>query len=93
MKQLDMAKVVKRYNQIMVDCGWEHRTIGTRFSQDTQGWGLPQMVAEAKYLLGCYYEPGHSRYEDRNLDAYMHKAYLSETGKLKRFIATYKKYC
>ena len=51
------------------------------------------ILLDNTYLLGCYYEPGHSRYEDRNLDAYMHKAYLSETGKLKRFIATYEKYC
>ena len=91
MTRQEFIKAVKRYNQIMIDCGWEHRTIGTRYSENTQGWGIKEMVNEAKYLLSCYYEPGNCRYEDRNLDEDMKRAYRSETGKLKRFIAAYEK--
>ena len=46
-------------------------------------------VEEAEYLLSCYYEPGHCRYEDRHENR---SRYVSETGKLKRFIAAYKKF-
>lgn len=87
MKNLNMAKAVERYNLIMECCGYEHHTIGTRYSEGTENWGLADMVEEAEYLLSCYYEPGHCRYEDRKEDR---ARWTSETGKLKRFINAYK---
>lgn len=39
---------LKRYNAIMESTGREHLTIGTRMSEDTNGWNLADMVAECK---------------------------------------------
>ena len=90
MKQLNMKKAIERYNDIMECIGYEHNTIGTRLSESTEGWNLRDMVAECDYTLSTYYEEGHCnadmRYES---DERSRKAWKSETGKLKRFIATY----
>ena len=92
MKKLDMNKAINRYNNILMDCAWEHKTIGTRFSEDTENWTLADMVAECEYLLSCYYESGHTRYEDRLDSKEDYATWLSETGKLKRFINAYKQF-
>ncbi len=92
MKHLNMEKAIKRYNDIMMDCGWEHGTIGTSLSENTENWNLRDMVAEADYLLSCYYESGHCRFEDKFLGEDNRRIWLSETGKLSRFINTYKKF-
>ena len=89
MKKLNMESAIKRYNGIMMDCGYEHRTIGTNFSEDTENWNLRDMVAEADYLLSCYFESGHCRYEDRLLSKEDYKIWRSESGMLKRFIKAY----
>lgn len=89
MNKLNMEKVVERYNGIMYDLCLEHLTIGTRFSENTEGWNLRDMVAEADYNLSCYYESGHCRCDDRFLSKDEYKTWLSETGKLKRFIKAY----
>ena len=89
MKKLNMETALKRYNDIMYDLGYEHSTIGTRFSENTENWNLRDMVAEADYLLSCYFESGHCRYEDRLVDKEHYKMWLSETGRLKRFIKAY----
>lgn len=91
MKKLNMEKAIKRYNDIMYDCGIEHMTIGTNFSSpDTENFTLADMVHEAEYWLSCYYEAGHVRCDDRFCGEVCYKIWLSETGKLKRFINAYK---
>lgn len=47
------------------------------------------MVAEADYLLSCYYEEGNCRCDDRHLSKEDYKIWVSETGMLKRFINAY----
>lgn len=89
MKKVNMNSAIKRYNDIMYTCGYEHSTIGTRFSENTENWNLRDMVAEADYLLSCYTESGHCRYEDRLLSKEDYKIWLSESGRLKRFIKAY----
>lgn len=89
MKNLNMKSALKRYNDIMYDVGYEHSTIGTSLSENTENWNLRDMVAEADYVLSCYYEPGHARCEDRHLGKEEYKIWVSETGKLKRFIKAY----
>lgn len=90
MKHLNMKTAVERYNGIMFYICREHVTIGTRFSEDTEGWNIRDMVAECDYQLSTYYEEGHCngdmRYSD---DEDERKAWKSETGKLKRFIKAY----
>lgn len=89
MKHLNIKSATKRYNDIMYSCGYEHSTIGTKFSENTENWNLRDMVAEADYLLSCYYEPGHCRCDDRHLSKEDYKIWVSETGMLKRFIKAY----
>lgn len=36
MKKLNMESAIKRYNDIMYSCGYEHSTIGTRYSEGTE---------------------------------------------------------
>lgn len=91
-KMLDMQKVTKRYNDLMYSVGYEHATIDTRFSENTEGWNLRDMVAECAYILSCYTEPGHCRYEDRLIDKENYKIWLSEKGMLERFVNRFAPY-
>ena len=90
MKKLNMKNATKRYNKIMMSICCEHCTIGTRFSEGTDNWNLRDMVSEADYWLSCYYEDGNDRHDMKYEDEYGYKAWLSEKGKLERFINTYK---
>lgn len=90
MKYLNMEKAVQRYNSIMLSVGYEHSTIGTDFSENTETWNIRDMVSECAYVLGTYYEVGHCNEELRHVGEY--KTWLSVTGKLKRFIKTYEKF-
>lgn len=88
-----MKSAVKKYNDIMRTIGYEYNTIGTRLSEETETWNLRDMVAECDYTLSTYYEDGHcnadmrfSRYDDER------KMWVSEVGKLKRFINHWKPY-
>lgn len=90
MKTLDMAKVTARYNRIMLTCCLEHVTIGTSFSEDTEGWNLRDMVAEADYWLDMYQDPntasGEMRYDE---DPDVRKIWRRDVGLLTRFIKAY----
>lgn len=91
MKEFNFDKAVKRYNDIMMSLCYEHVTIGTRYSEDTKGWNIRDMVAECDYVLSGYFESGHCnadmRYSD---DPEERKIWRSETGRLQRFIAAFK---
>ena len=91
MKHLNFESAKKRYNDIMFDCCCEHLTIGTSFSEDTEGWNIRDMVAECDYLLDKYFDPstavGDMHYSD---DIVERKMWLNESNRLKRFINAYK---
>ena len=92
-KQYTFEKAVKRYNDMMFDLGLEFLTIGTRFSEDTDGWTIRDLVAEADYQLSCYFEDGNACGEMRHSeDEYERKAWRSTVGRLTRFINYYKPY-
>ena len=92
-KALNMEAAVKRYNKLMMDLGVEHLTIGMRLSQDTEGWGLKEMVQEAKNQLADFYNPEHDSYIHADgLTDDIKKRMQSDIGKLKRFIAAYEPY-
>ena len=40
---------LKRYNSIVFSTGREHKSIGTEFSEGTDGWNLADMVEECIY--------------------------------------------
>ncbi len=84
---VDIPKATKRYNNLMMFLAKEHCTIGTSYSESTEGWSLRDMVAECDYTLSTYYEAGHANAEMKEEDP---ETWKSETGKLKRFIETYK---
>lgn len=86
MKNLNIEVATTRYNGLMIDNGYEHNTIGTRLSENTESWNLRDMVAEVDYLLSTYYEDGHANHELK--DEYP-KEWRSVVGKLKRFINAY----
>lgn len=93
MNKLNMETAIKRYNKLLNELNYEHHTIGTRFSEGTEGWNLRDMVAECDYILSCYYEAGHCNNDMRySEDMEERKMWMSETGKLKRFIEKYKPY-
>lgn len=58
-----MKNAVKKYNDIMIQMGLDHNTIGTRLSERTEEWNLRDMVSECQYQLDCFSEEGHSSYE------------------------------
>ena len=91
MKKLNMESSIKRYNDIMCCLGYEHNTIETIYSENTEGWNIREMVAECDYTLSCYFEEGHCNGDMRySTDPEERKMWRSETGKLKRFIDAYK---
>ena len=87
-KQIVAAK--RKYNEIMMAICREHLTIGDTLSENTENWNLRDMVAECDYQLSTYYESGHCNCEELKQTDY--KAWRSETGKLKRFIAHWEPY-
>ena len=90
---LNMESVVKRYNKLMIDLGVDDLTIGMRLSQDTEGWGIKEMVEEAKNQLANFYNPEHDSYiKADGLTDDILKRMKSDIGKLKRFIAAYEPY-
>ena len=93
MKDADFKKAVKRYNGIMESIGYEHLTIGTKFSENTENWNIRDLVAEADYVLLTYYEDGHANGDLRySEEAEERKMWKSETGRLQRFIKAYEPY-
>lgn len=85
----NFEKACRKYNEIMMTLCYEYDTIGTDYSENTENWTLRDMVAECEYILSTYYENGHSNYEMKREDR---KQWISETGKLKRFIAHWEPY-
>lgn len=92
MKNLNMETAIKRYNKIMETCMYEWKTIGQPWSEGTENYGLEDMIREAKNLYDTYFEWCHSNCEMKNEDETCRKAWYRETGMLKRFIETYKKF-
>ena len=88
-----MKAAVKKYNDIMEILGYEHLTIGTSLSEDTENWNLRDMCAECDYVLSTYYETGHFNCEMRFSDDDTERMEWSrEVGMLKRFIKHWWKY-
>lgn len=81
-------KAVKRFNKVMMDIGYYHVTIGTEFSEMyNENTSISEMVKEAEFWLDTYYEEDHANGQMKEDDR---KLWLSETGKLKRFISAFK---
>jgi len=92
MKELKITQITEKYNEIMIELGYEHNTIGTRLSESTDGWNLRDMVAEMDYTLSTYYEDGHANEAMRHGEPEEKKMWKNQTAKMKRFINHYEKY-
>ena len=83
---------LRKYNEIMSILCLEHNTIGEELSEGTENWNLRDMVAECDYTLSTYYEGGHCNCDMKEDGPEGRKAWISETGRLKRFIAHWEPY-
>jgi hypothetical protein len=100
MMKINNQKIVNRWNSVMGDIGCEHIEIGGRSSEleyekayynVKDGISIAWMIDRAEYWLSCYSESGNVRCDDRFIDEYNYKIWLSESGKLKRLIARLRK--
>lgn len=87
MDKLNLEKAIKRYNNLMFLLHHEEYTIGTEYSEHTDGFTIRDMVDKCESVLSEYYEAGHMNHD---LKEENYKAWVSETGKLKRFIDAHK---
>lgn len=88
-----MKSAVKKYNDIMEILGYEHNTIGTSLSENTENWNLRDMVAECDYVLSTYYEDGHVNCDMRFSDYDIERMEWSyEVCMLQYFIKRYLRY-
>lgn len=63
------------------------------FIADTRdGWNLKDMIYEAEYLLGCYYEPGNIRYDETLTDKDAFKAWKKEIKMLRKWLEDFRPY-
>ena len=97
---INNQKIINRWNAVMNDIGCEYLMIGDRLSEleyekkyyDIEdGISIGWMLKEAKYWLSCYFEHVNVRCDDRFIDEYNYKIWVSESGKLKRLIARLEK--
>ena len=98
--KINNKRIVDRWNNVMNSIGCEYLTINSRLSEleDKKeyynlenGISLEWMLKEAEYWLSCYFESGNCRCDERFEGKEEYKIWVSETGKLKRLIATLKK--
>lgn len=87
MKNKVYEQAKERYNKLMFSLCLEHRTIGTQYSEDTEGMTIKDMANECKYQHDTYYEEGHANHELRNEDR---NTWKSEKDRLWRFWNKYK---
>lgn len=96
-EQLNMEAVIRRYNKLMEDIGYDESTIEP--VNNNTHWNLRNMVNRADMHLQTYYEGGHvNSFEefttgsDGRRDAKLVANWKSHTNKLKRFINKYAPY-
>ena len=98
--KINNQKLVNRWNDLVNDIGLEYLTINTNYSElesqkryynVEEGITIAWMLKKAKYWLSCYYESGNCRCDDRFESKHCYKIWVSETGRLKRLIATLEK--
>lgn len=92
------TKAIERYNDLMMFLAYEHKTIGTRYSEGTDNWNLRDMVSEVQYCLdlwqdkdGVYYQDCHAPWTTGEEREEVYKVWSAETGRMKRFIKRYEK--
>lgn len=85
MTEFDRAK--RRYNSLMTELCYEHRTIGTDLSEETENFTIKDMANECKYVHDTFYEEGHA---NNNLKRTDRALWQSQKDRLWRFWNKYK---
>ena len=95
MTQKELNAATKRYNEIMYSVCHEPVTIGTIYSEGTEGWNLRDMVSEMQYTLDIWNDEGSIAWMDAH-DEFQPKGrpwyhnWYNEKARMKRFIDRYK---
>lgn len=84
---LDFNQLVRGYNQLMIDLGYQDKTIGLEFSGDTASWNVRDIVSEIEYVRSTFYDKDHVNAKLRDEDS---RRFNNVTGRLRYFIRTYK---
>lgn len=83
----DINQLIKSYNQLMIDLGYQDKTIGLEFSGDTANWNIRDIVSEVEYIRSTYYDKDHDNAKLRDEDP---KAFDKITWRLRYYIRKYK---
>jgi len=80
-----------QYNNLMFDIAFYHNTIGTIYSENTDGWNLRDAVSETQYTLEMFLDPDTIFFQDgHDPDQGSHRPWYKEwknsVGRMKRFI-------
>ncbi len=81
---IDLKPIVKSYNELVTDLGYEDSTIGPGKNEN---WNLRDMVSEVEYIRSLYYTKGHERNRLKTEDPVI---FNRHTYRLRYFIRTYK---
>ena len=92
MGEYNEKRAVSTYNNIMYALGYEHKTIGEGWSEDTENWNLRDMLAEVDYVRSTFYESGHCNEDMRHGDEEERKEWRRCVSRLQRFIVNYEPY-
>lgn len=85
----DMDQLIKSYNTLMIDLGYQDKTIGLEFSGDTANWNIRDIVSEIEYIRSTFYDKDHVNAKLRDEDP---KTFDKITWRLRYYIRTYKPY-
>ncbi len=87
MKRLNFERAKERYDKICYAHLYEEAS-----TDENPNWNIRDIVSEADYWLGTFYDEGHTHYEMIDpiyADEDSRKEWRSAVGKLKRFISAY----
>lgn len=91
-----MANTITTYNNIMTAVAREYNTIGTQYSEGTEGWNVRDMVAEVQHVLDVFLDPDSGEYEDAHdtpvIAGYRpwYEQYKNLVRRMRRFIEAHK---
>ena len=91
-KNFDFERAKRRYNRLMCSLCLEYLTIGTSYSEGTDGWNIRDMVSECAFQYEKYLDEGTMQGSMRYGDKIERREWRSEAGRLKRFIEYYEVY-
>ena len=85
----DFNRLVRTYNKLMLDLGYQDKTIGLEFSGDTANWNVRDIVSEAEYIRSTFYDKNHNNAKMRDENFIL---FDRLTGRLRYIIRKYKPY-